>query len=226
MSGRIFVTLCLGFLVTGCAVNRGIVDVRIPDAANPQTATAVTITEVTDRRVFQIRPPNASTPSLKNDEIDDPNITSRAIARKRNTFGQALGDIVLPPGRTVQQVTREALEKALKESGYRVVSEGDPGYRGARVLAADVTQFWAWIRPGFAEIAVEFDTQVTLRGDWPVDNDKRNVNGFTRVTGMFAGTGLWKKAFETGLAALVDKMKTVLNRPRRSSLSPIGPPVS
>ena len=102
---------------------------------------------------------------------------------------------------------------ALKESGYRIVAKGDPGYDSARALSAEVDQFWSWMTPGFTAIALEYEARLTLEGDWPVDKDKRDVRGYARVTGMFGGTSLWQEVFNAGLANLVDRIKLVVKKP-------------
>ena len=48
----------------------------------------------------------------------------RAIARKSGGFGNRMGDIVLPEGRTVEHLAEEALTKAFRAGGYRVVPRG------------------------------------------------------------------------------------------------------
>ncbi|WP_336605487.1 hypothetical protein [Stutzerimonas stutzeri] len=57
-----------------------------------------------DERTFESKPRSAGIPSLKGGEINDTSITERAFARKRNGFGKALGDVVLPSGRTDSQL--------------------------------------------------------------------------------------------------------------------------
>lgn len=213
MNIRIIAVLCLGFIATGCATSRGIVDVRVPEMANPDTATLVKITEVRDLRVFQIKPPQPSTPSLKNDEVNDRTITRRAVARKRNTYGMALGDILLPAGKSVDQLARSALENALRESGYAVVSEGEPGYESARALSADIEKFWSWMSPGFWTITLHFEALVVLKGDWPVEEGKREVHSRSTASGMGATTGLWEQVFNTGIADLTRSVKDVITEP-------------
>ena len=94
--------LVLGFLVwTGCATSRGILEVPLTVGDNPAQGREVKIVRVSDRRTFQMKPPDPSTPSLKDEAIDNPAITSRAIARKRSGYGMAMGDILLPEGQTV-----------------------------------------------------------------------------------------------------------------------------
>ena len=95
-------------LVSGCATNRGIIDVRVTPTPDPQGKVMVKIVRVTDQRTFELRPDVASIPSLKDGQIDNKAITSRAIARKRNGYGKALGDILLPEGRTVEDLVEEA----------------------------------------------------------------------------------------------------------------------
>lgn len=213
MNIRILLILCLGLLATGCATSRGVIDVTAPETANPQTGVAVAVVEVKDRRAFQIDPPRPSIPSLKNNEIGDRTITSRAIARKRNSYGMGLGDILLPEGKTVDGLVRDILENALRNAGYVVVSEGSPDYASARMLRADVRQFWGWMTPGFWQITLEFEAQLTLEGDWPVAEGSRDIFSRSEVGGMAATDGLWTQLFDTGTAELTDRIATAISRP-------------
>ena len=89
---------------TGCATNRGTLEVNAQHqyVSNPQSNHKVYIRNVVDNRVFEASPKEPSTPSLKySEQITDKLIKERAIARKRNGFGQALGDILLQAGNTV-----------------------------------------------------------------------------------------------------------------------------
>ena len=76
----------VAILFGGCATNRGIVDVQVEDTANPASGKAVKIVKVVDKRKFELAPGSPSTPSLKNGEVNDKSITSRAVARKRNAY--------------------------------------------------------------------------------------------------------------------------------------------
>ena len=190
---------CL-FLATGCATTRGVIDVPAKAGPNPASGPAVRIDRVTDRRFFEIDPRQANIPSLMNDaEIKDPKITSRAIARKRGGFGKALGDVLLPEGRTVMQVVEEALTWSLQEAGYRVVNKQHPEASTAIPLEADIDQFWAWFRPGFAEVAVEFESSVRLTSPPLPALQTSPVKGTSRVTGMAATSGTWQEAVTRGV---------------------------
>jgi uncharacterized lipoprotein YajG len=220
------VLLITGIVLAGCATDREIIDIKVANKARSSATTPVKIVSVADKRVFQLDPRTPSIPSLKNAEINDPRITSRAIARKRNTYGMALGDILLPEGRTVEQLTREALASALSEAGYRVLSEGDPGYSDATPLSAEIDQFWAWFTPGFAEIAIEFEARVRLVGDWPLAATEREVRGYARVTGFAGTTSLWRSGIDAGIHNLIEAVARALARPPGPTLRPGGKPVS
>ena len=76
---------------------------------------------VTHRRTFETSPNEPSTPSLSPGEEQGGKIRMRAIARKRNTYGRGLGDILLPEGKTVEALVEGALSQAFTESGYKMI---------------------------------------------------------------------------------------------------------
>ena len=162
----VFGLAVLMVLVSGCAATRSTLDVTVPRAEVPPGQAHIRITEVTDRRRFEANPRHPSVPSLENpQELNDRGITSRAIARKRNTYGKALADILLPEGRTVAQLVREAVTTAFRETGYLVVEDKSPEYAKALSVSVDVRQFWSWFTPGFWTIAMEFESIVVVKSD-------------------------------------------------------------
>ena len=131
-------------LLAGCATNRAEVDVTPPGNTQtpaPNNGKKVYISAVDDR-VFQIKPSSFDTPSLKYDEIDDKSITERAIARKRNNFNMAIGDVLLPEGRTVSELVGDAVATAYRQAGYEVVSA--PGARDITEVKVQIIEFWSW----------------------------------------------------------------------------------
>ncbi|GAB2583135.1 hypothetical protein GCM10027066_25760 [Dyella jejuensis] len=113
------------------------------------------IGKITDDRVFEDAPDEPSTPSLGFGGVgkatDD--VKARAVARKRNTYGKALGDVLLQPGQTVESVIRENLMAAFQQAGYQVKSVGDAG-PAPLVVDVRITKFWAWFDPGFWAITL------------------------------------------------------------------------
>lgn len=196
----LFTALLISSVVgSGCATNRGILDIRTTLPQQPSSGEAVTIARVTDQRIFELAPSVASIPSLKDGEIDNPEIKSRAIARKRNTYGQAIGDILLPPGRTVQDVVAEALTKSFREAGYRVTTEDDDMAATATPIEADIEQFWSWFTPGFWTISLEFEARVIITADVKPFQQGEEVRGYVKVRGQAAGTKAWMNVMNQGM---------------------------
>jgi hypothetical protein len=198
--------------MAGCALGRGEVDIRVTEVANPASESIVKITKVTDKRKFYVNPRKPNMPSLKDDDIGNEAIKRRAIARKRGGFGAALGDILLPEGRSVAGVTRDALATALKEQGYRVVTKDEADYGRAVALEADVNEFWSWFNPGFFSVKATHKSVVNLKGPWPLKGEKRAVHGNARISGMAITTAQWKKLFAKGIENLVKETKALLKK--------------
>jgi hypothetical protein len=155
-------------LLSGCAAGRTVVPASIDSGRNPSQGTAVQIDNVQDARIFAIRPPSPDIPSLMDDaEINNKAITNRAVGRKRGGFGAALGDVLLPEGRTVPMLVESAVARALRESGYGVIERGSPGHAQAVPIAVRIDQFWAWFNPGFAAVTVSFRGAIFIRGNIP-----------------------------------------------------------
>jgi hypothetical protein len=205
-------------VLSACATSRGILPIEVPAAvpiegpAAAKSSPAYRIDEVRDVRVFERAPARPSIPSLKGGEIDDAALTARAIARKRNTYGKALGDILLPDGDSVAGVTRRALVRALRESGLRVVEEGDAEWAEARPVSAEVRQFWAWLVPGFWALTLNFEMQVLVRTDLGSFRDGVEIAGAAQRRPQTAGTGAWRNTIDQGLEDFDRNLKAALER--------------
>lgn len=206
----LFLSLAL-VLASGCATNRGVIDVQEEISENPSTGVAVKFSRVTDNRQFEISPRSADIPSLKNDEIDDPAITSRAIARKRNTYGKALGDILLPEERTVAGLVESSLAKGFRESGYRVLADGEEGYEEAAAVEVDIEKFWGWFSPGFWSIGLNFETLIRIAG--PVGSFVDGDEFSSKVERRFqtGGGKNWQTTIRAGLDELNQDIADGLN---------------
>jgi uncharacterized lipoprotein YajG len=156
------------FVMTGCATSRS--EIRLTAAPPLDKAAAgseVVIRSIEDVRVFEEAPAHPGTPSLGwgGAGAAPADIKARAIGRKRNTYGKALGDVLLEPGDSVIDVVRQNLAAALSSSGYRVVeaAEASPS---ALQLDVRIDKFWAWFQPGFWQITLNGDiaTQLSFEG--------------------------------------------------------------
>ena len=186
-------------VAAGCATSRGVLDVPQEVSVNPESGEALKFVRVSDNRQFQIDPPEADTPSLKNNEINDLEITSRAIARKRNTFGKALGDILLPEGKTVAGMVETSLTTGFRENGYRVVTEDDPDFADAIPVEVDIEKFWGWFDPGFWEVQLKFSTLIRLSAPAGSFVDGKEFGGDVEKGFQIASGGNWLKTIQASL---------------------------
>jgi hypothetical protein len=158
-------------LLGGCATSRSELKIAGPEAAPAAAVTkqrAVVIRSIRDERQFAEKPADPSTPSLGSggsaQAADD--VKARAIGRKRNGFGQALGDVLLENGQTVTGLVRDNLSAAFRQAGYRVAP--DVASAGANPLLVDVRikKFWAWFTPGMMTVtlASNIDTDLQISG--------------------------------------------------------------
>lgn len=168
--------------LTGCVTNVSTLspDTKFVDAAQKEKAELSTktafIRKVVDERKFRT---NAAPdkPTWSNDGSHE---EGRAIGRKRNSFGKALGGFVLPAGFTAADVVRKTLGEVLTANGYKVLgSEGDVKPE-TKVIDVDMTQFWMWMNPGFWQLTLSADINSTVRqeGAEPVNVKGEYHEGF------------------------------------------------
>lgn len=90
-------------------------------------------------------------------------------------MGISRAEILLPEGRTVEQIVREAAAKALAEKGYAVVAEESPEFANALPVNIEIQQFWSWFTPGAFLISVEFVGTVLLKGEVLAGSNEETV---------------------------------------------------
>jgi hypothetical protein len=203
---RLIVVLVLG----GCATSRSIVDIKVSPGSNPANGKEVKIVQITDGRKFEVAPKTQSIPSLNEEEIKDSKITSRAIGRKRNTYGKAMGDFMLPEQRTVQDLVREAMTKALREKGYSVVEQSSANYQNGLPLEADIGQLWTYITPGFWSLTLEFETIVKIKGNvFPTSNEEQ-IRGYAQMSVQTGAESNWIETIQNGIDDFIKKLKEKL----------------
>ena len=190
-------------LLAGCATNRAEVDVLRPGDTQtpaPSNGKKVYISAVDDR-VFQIKPSSSDIPSLKYDEIDDKSITERAIARKRNNFNMAIGDVLLPEGRTVSELVGNAVATAYRQAGYEVVSS--PSARDVSEVKVNIIEFWSWYSAeGVLDKVLRNKSLLQIKAPGtPVQTVKTLVSENVKV----ATDTDWKTITESGLEAITQE---------------------
>lgn len=197
----------------GCAIGRSTIDLTVPPGDAAGVERGYVKIQVADRRVFQVSPEDPSVPSLAEQDFNDYAVRARAISRKRNALGMALGDVTLPEGRTVAQVVREAATKALRQQGYAVVDDQSPMASKASPLAIDVVKFWSWGTTAFASITLTFESEVAMRGDVLAGGNAATVRARTEDQFQIVTEPTRQEFMQAGVNQLVEQMKAAVRAP-------------
>ena len=198
--GRIvFLLFCAA--VAGCATSRSELTLNSPPTTQTAAVTMerpVVIRSIKDERIFEQAPSDPSIPSLgfEGAAQASTDVKSRAIGRKRNSFGKALGDVLLENGQTVESVVRDNLTAALQQAGYRVEEAGSAS-ASAIVIDVHIKEFWAWFQPGFWAITLNTNiaTDLILSGSQAPTHIKVHVEDSRQI----ATEGAWMEIVNKGL---------------------------
>ncbi|WP_111894866.1 flagellar biosynthesis protein [Acinetobacter sp. MB5] len=162
-----YALLC-SITLTGCATSRGLIQLPSPAtettmSSSPISHKVAVIAVVEDRRVFEDKPKSPDIPSLKGGLAQaTADEKARAVARKRNTYGMALGDILLEQG-TVTDLVKARVEHALSQAGYQIVSNTQSNQaRADMVLTVRINKFWSWFQPGFSSVKIHSEIESDL----------------------------------------------------------------
>ncbi|HET9031986.1 MAG TPA: hypothetical protein VFN25_03675 [Dokdonella sp.] len=190
--------LVAAMAMAGCATSRGTMSLNVPPAGTTTTSgTTVFIDQIVDKRVFEDEPSEPSTPSLKGRKgsSESADIKAKAIARKRNTYGRALGDILLDGDQTVVGVMRDLLREGFSGAGYHVVNDRSQLGEGGMNVNVEVEKFWAWFTPGFFSVSME--SQIETRLEVTQDGATRDVGirAYGKNSGQSGREGNWREAY-------------------------------
>lgn len=168
---RSFITLAFAtsaLLFSGCATKRGEVALQVPTAKTeiaPSNGKQIYINSVVDKRVFELKPAEPSTPSLDPSEAQSDAVKARAVGRKRNGYGMALGDILLNENQSVSSVIKDSLKEALTDKGYRVIEAKEQITPQTYIADVKIIKFWSWMNMGFwaLTLSCEIETNVDIK---------------------------------------------------------------
>ena len=208
-------------LGTACA-SPGVTPVQQAGATeNPEAGPAVRIAEVRDGRAFQDFKGVRFTPTLAGGT--DP---SRAVGRYTGPNGSPFENVLLDPDLSVESVTAEAVGRALRGAGFRVLEADEPGAGKAVALRITIEKLWVVRRVTRRDRAgAEAEVQVRIAG--PIGGlDRGAVIGTRKVVARDAWSrGLWRLALERGLDALTEKAVPELEAAREAAEADAAAPV-
>lgn len=205
-----FVTIAIvssACFLTGCATSRGIVSLATPtsDSVAESNGKEIYIRSVVDSRVFEEAPKSPSIPSLDPSEPHSESIKRRAIARKRNTYGKGLGDILLSEGQTVESVIYDLLRQAFAESGYTVINKNSNDSNNPQILEVEINKFWSWMNPGFWAITLstEIETKISVSNE----EEKKTIHVKSADHFQTGVEGNWLSVMNTALKNYISEVK-------------------
>ena len=200
-------------LSSGCAINRSEIELNIPEAVEipMKTGKQVFIKSVVDNRIFEKRPMVPNIPSLNPSKERNKDIEKRAVARKRNGFGKAIGDILLKEGQTVESVIRESLKQGFLENGFDVLENAEQSSPSTYIVDAKINKFWSWMNPGkvvVMTISTEINTDIQLKKSTEGRTETISVE-FTRHFATISDRN-WIKVMQGALNEFIAKVKKQL----------------
>jgi hypothetical protein len=204
------VLIFLVFSIAGCATNRGYLNVQV-DSASLVTPNGkqIYIRSIADNRQFEDKPASADIPSLGFGGVANATIEmkSRAIARKRNGYGKAMGDIMLDEGQSVQKIVYAATRNALYSLGYEVVDKQEDAKADAIIIDISIDKFWGWINMGFWAIPMKSEITTTNTVTIPSNSNPIIVRAAITNNCQVANEANWKKAFKLVINDFTEKAK-------------------
>lgn len=202
----------LPLLFVGCATNRSSLEIQPPKKIQAQSnGKQIYINSVVDKRTFQISPPSPDIPSLDPSEDQSDQIKARAIGRKRNGFGKALGDILLKDGQTVQSLTDKSIKQAFEEKGYTVIQSGNNVNKDTFIVDANINKFWAWMNPGFWQITLssEISTELIIKSQTSPAVKQISIRASDGY--QVATESNWTEIIQKSLQLYIDELKTKID---------------
>lgn len=164
-------------LIAGCATTHS--DKVIEDKGTtsektlPAAKKTIFISSVVDSRKFQKKSDDRSVQVLDTSKEDK----TKVIGLKRNNLGMVIGTLYLEDNKTVEQFTREAVSRTLKQNGYTLIENKGKIKEDTVIADIQITKFWTWHTPGIWDIDIKSEIEhiVTLKRNGK--QDKLRVNG-------------------------------------------------
>jgi len=201
------------FVLAGCATNRGYLDIAVPSGTLINSnGKQVYIRSIADNRQFQDNPPSADIPSLGFGGVNNitPELKSRAIARKRNCYGKALGDIMLNEGQSAQKTIYAATRNALYSLGYAVVDRQEEVKPDAIIMDISIDKFWGYFLPGFWAISLKSEITTTNTIIVPKRENPLIIKATARNVCQIGNEANWKKVFRMVIDDFIENAKKEL----------------
>jgi len=200
-------------LLAGCA-STGVVPT--PEAgltSNPSEGIAVRIADIFDERKFGETASTRLVPTLTGDR-NDPVRRSRAIGRMTLRNGSPGANVFLEPERTVESIVGDAVARALRKAGFRVLRKSDNGFEHAVPIQISIEQLWMMKSPPNASPYVRAEIRARLTAPLPGLEVGKVVESYGRIVRGGFTRGMWRQALTQALDGLTETTLEEFDRVR------------
>ena len=216
-------------LLAGCAGRTGVIPT--PEAGlteNPAEGIAIRIGDIVDERRFGDFNGTRLVPTLTGDDTD-PVRRSRAIGRSNTPNGTPGHNVFLEPDRTVQSTVADAVSRAFRSAGFRVLQKGDAGYERAIPVDIAIEQYWMMKSPPSASPYVLGEIRARVIGQLPGLETGNVIESRGKVVRGGYSRGMWRQALDKALDDLTmqateefDHVRVAIEATPTSALLPQG----
>ncbi len=195
-------------VATGCSTMRSVRGISVPESKVKGRHPRVAIQVVVDSRVLTNI--NCGDTSKESDET---NMQRKIACKKTYNKGLPRGYVLLPKNQSVEGIVQQLLEKALRDSGFKVVDIESAGAT-TWVLDVIIDRFWTTYRPEDGR-TLEAWLDVEVMANRGKRSKQFSIGGFGKVESSVISERHWRKVyaltFETFLKQAQSALQTNLS---------------
>ncbi len=213
MTSKLSLLAFVFLLLSGCtAPPRSVIDISLPSLTQISNANEIEvyISSSEDNRLFEPQSTDFSNPSLNPDAVQGNDINARAIARKSDSDGKGLGDILLPEGKTIEFLISSVLKQTLIANGYKIISDKDLITDNTSIVDTKIDKFWAWMNQGLLNTTITSQISTSIVFKSRNKTDKITTSVKQSDTYQSASDSNWKEIIEKALNEYAVKLSSQL----------------
>lgn len=208
-----FIVLFSSLFLSGCATNRGIVDIKVPLSKETiqDNGKEIYIKLPVNHRKYEKNPIAHNSPSLNPRRTQTGSVKERAFGRKNNGYNQRMGDVLLPRKKSVDRLVQNALQQAFVEKGFKIIENEHNINENTYIVSSDILTFWAWDNIDFLTVilSAEIATELVIESSEGIKRQLVAVKVVHRDPTAFERR--WRLVMEDAVAVYIDAVKKQLN---------------
>lgn len=208
-----FIVLFSSLFLSGCATNRGIVDIKVPRSKEilQDNGKEIYIKLPVNQRKYEKDPIAHNVPSLNPRRTQMGSVKERAFGRKSNGYNERMGDVLLPRKKSVDRLVQNALQQAFVEKGFKVIDDEHNINEKTYIVSSDILTFWSWQDIDFLTeiLSAEIATELVIESSEGMKRQLVAVKVVHRDPTVFERK--WRVVMEDAVAVYIDAVKKQLN---------------